>query len=118
MTITVNTKAYNLDAVVDSNQVQYNGPNHNLAGKDVLSLRRQRSGASAVRPATVRVVSKFTRTLTNVLTGEKFDVISERTVLLPEWAVEADVNSIRDDHGDLLISANGADLDWKLDINQ
>ncbi|UUW21141.1 MAG: hypothetical protein [Sanya solspi-like virus 1] len=118
MTITLNAKAYNYDAAIDSNANQMTGPSHSVAEKDILALRREQNKANGTRPATTRVRSKFTRTLTNAVTGEKFDSISEHYVLVPTWATQAQVDSLRDDHGDLLVSTNGADLYWKLDIYQ
>lgn len=116
MTITVNTKAYTLDATVDQNQNQYTGPNHTISARDTLSLRRSKSAASVNGPGVAKAFCKFVRTVT--VDGKKYDLIAEGYVTAPVGVAQADVDSIRDDLGDLLVSTNGADLVWKQDINQ
>lgn len=117
MTITVNTKAYNFDASVDANQNLMTGPSHTMNTRDTLSLRRSKSAAVPnVNPGYARAYAKFVRTVT--IGGVNYDVTAEAYIAVPVGAAKADVDAIRDDLGDLLISTNGDDLVWKQDIYQ
>ena len=117
MSITLNTKVYDLDATVDVNKNQYVGPNHSISSKDLMSLSRSRSTSnSASVPGYARAFAKFTRTVT---VGDlQMDAFAEMTITLPVGVAKSDADSIRDDLGDLLVSANGENLVWKQDINQ
>ncbi len=116
MSITLNTKAFELDATVDANQNRYVGPSHTISDNDLLALSRRKSGTSATSPGVARSVAKFTRTIT--IDGKKYDAIAEANFAIPVGMLKADVDALRDDLGDLLVSANGENLVWKHDINQ
>lgn len=116
MTITVNTKAYNHDATVDANTNRYTGPNHTISADDLLQLRRSKSSPSATSPGFAKASAKFTRTVT--IGTDKFTAIAEGSFSIPIGMAEADVDALRDDLGDLLVSSNGDDLVWKHDILQ
>jgi hypothetical protein len=116
MTITVNTRAYDLDATIDMNQNQYTGPSHSVSAKDLLTLKRSKSNATSTNPGFARTYAKFTRSVT--ISGKTYDIVAEGYISAPVGVAKADVDLIRDDLGDLLISSNGDNLAWKQDINQ
>lgn len=117
MTITVNTKAYNMDAAIDANGIQYAGPNHTLSSKDLLVLRRTvAKAATDTSPGFARGTAKFTKTET--VGGKPYDIIFEGSWSIPVGVTKAQVDAVRDDLGDLLIATAGDDLVWKQDINQ
>ncbi len=118
MTITINTKPYNLDASVDVNQNQFTGPNHTLSTSDLLVLKRARSNPSvaAGHNGYARFTLKFQRNVT--VNSVPLLMTGEASFSIPVGATEAEVDALRDDLGDLLISSNGDDAVWKLDINQ
>lgn len=115
MTLTVNTKAYNLDATVDKDANRYTGPNHTLAADDTLLARRSKSAATATSPGFARSTLRFQRSVT---IGDKvFLATGEANFTIPVGMAEADVDALRDDLGDALLSAAADDLVWKHDIN-
>ncbi len=116
MSITVNTKAYSLDTTQTPDSNLYTGPNHTFANKDTLVLKRTAPKATATFPGVARSTAKFTRSVT--VGTEKYDAIIEVNCSLPSGMAKADVDSLRDDIGDLINSTNGDDLAWKHDINQ
>lgn len=118
MTITVNTKAYAEDASITPDVVRHTGPAHTFSVKDYLDLKRTAPKPTATFAGVARASAKFVRSLTNATTGEVADAIAEASFSIPAWATEAQVDSIRDDLGDLLISQNGDDLVFKHDIRQ
>jgi hypothetical protein len=50
--------------------------------------------------------------------GSKAVAIGEANFAIPVGMAEADIDSLRDDLGDLLVSSNGDDLVYKHDITQ
>lgn len=117
MTITVNTKAYAFDTNPTSDRGRHVGPNSNFATKDYLDLARTAAKPTATFAGVARSSAKFVRTVT-LADGTKADAIAEASFSVPVGMAEADVDSLRDDLGDLLIAQNGDDLVWKHDINQ
>lgn len=117
MTITVNTKAFTFDTNVTADVGRHTGPSHTFAVKDYLDLKRTAPKPTATFAGVARASAKFVRTVT-LGDGSKADAICECNVSIPVGMAEADVDSIRDDMGDLLISQNGDDLFWKADISQ
>lgn len=117
MTITVNTKAFNLDSFASKDKVVYQGPGHTVNVKDVLSLARVAPKPTATFAGVARAEAKFARTLT-LADGTKAEAIGTASFSIPVGAAQADVNALADDLGDLLISQNGLDLVWKSDVNQ
>lgn len=117
MTITVNTKAYNLDANLSANSNQYTGPNNTFSIKDLLVLKRTAPKATKDFAGVSRSASKFTRTVT-LADGSKADAIIEESVSFPVGMAKADADAMRSDHAALTSSTNGDDLHWKQKINQ
>lgn len=116
MTITVGTKAYDIDASIDVNQNQYTGPNHTASVNDLLTLRRSKSAASDTSPGFAKAFAKYRRTLT--VGGKTYDAICEASFSYPVGAAKADVDSLRSDLGTLLSGTAGDNLVYKADINQ
>lgn len=117
MTITVNTKAYAFDTNPTPNQGRHIGPAATFDVKDDLVLTRTAAKPTATFDGVARSSAKFTRTVT-LASGETATAIGEASFSIPVGMAEADVDSLRDDLGDLLVSSNGDDLVWKHDINQ
>lgn len=117
MTITVNTKSYDIDSFKDVNTALYSGPANTMLVQDILLLKRSKSAKTASHNGYARVEARFTRTFT-CADGIKRDGYVSYVTSIPADAVAADVDSLRDDLGDLVISANGQNLTNKLDINQ
>lgn len=117
MTITVNTKAYAFDTNTTPDIGRHNGPGQNFQTKDYLDLRRTAPKANGDFLGVARSSAKFVRTVT-LASGQKADAIAEVSFSIPVGMSKADVDSIRDDIGDLAISTSGDDLVYKHDINQ
>lgn len=114
MSITLNTKVYDQDASIDANAIQYVGPAHNISTSDLLVLKRAISGPNGggVRyaKATARVVRHI------MVDGKPVQATGEYIVSVPVGSAKADVDSLRDDLGDLLVSITGENHVWKQDI--
>lgn len=117
MTITVNTKSYGIDSFKTKDESVYSGPANTMLVRDELALKRSKSAATSSHNGYARVEARFTRTFT-CLDGSKRDGFMAFYTSIPVDAVSTDVDSLRDDLGDLIISTNGQDLVNKLDINQ
>lgn len=117
MTVTVNTKAYAFDTNPTPDSGRHTGPANTFAVKDILDLKRVSPKPSGDFDGVARATAKFVRTVT-LASGEKAEAIAEASFSIPVGMAEADVDAIRDDLGDLLISSNGDDLVFKHDINQ
>lgn len=117
MTITVNTKAYAFDTNTTPDIGRHNGPSQTFQVKDHLDLKRTAPKPSGDFDGVARASAKFVRTVT-LASGETADAIAEAYFSIPVGMAEADVDSLRDDLGDFLISSNGDDLVYKHDINQ
>jgi len=117
VTITVNTKAYAFDTNLTPDAGRMTGPAQTAADKDILDLKRTAPKPTSDFDGVSRASAKFVRTKT-LASGKKVELIAEANFSIPVGVVKADVDSIRDDLGDLLISTNGDDLVWKADITQ
>lgn len=117
MTITVNTKAYAFDTNPTPNQGRNLGPAATFDVKDEVVLSRTAAKPTATFDGVARSSVKFSRTVT-LANSQKGTAIAEASFSIPVGMAEADVDSLRDDLGDFLISSNGDDLVWKHDINQ
>lgn len=117
MTITVNTKAYAFDTNPTSDAGRHNGPAANLQTKDYLDLRRVHPKPNGDFLGVARASLKFVRTV-SLAQGGTADAIAEASFSIPVGMSEADIDSLRDDLGDLLISSNGDDAVYKQKINQ
>lgn len=117
MTVTVNTKAYAFDTNPTPESARLVGPAQTASAKDYLDLKRVAPKPTADFEGVSRATAKFVRTVTTSA-GKKVDVLIEIHSSIPVGVVKADVDSIRDDAGDFLISSNGDDLLWKGKISQ
>jgi hypothetical protein len=114
MTITLNTKAYEQDASIDANAIQYVGPANTISTNDKLVMKRALTGANADGVKYARATVRFVRTIT--VDSKQVQATGEAVISVPVGSAKADVDSIRDDLGDLLTSAVGDNLVWKQDI--
>lgn len=117
MTVTVNTKAYAFDTNPTPDIGRHVGPASTYSVKDYLDMKRVAAKPTSTFAGVARSSAKFVRTVT-LGDGSKADAICEASFSIPVGMAEADVDSLRDDLGDLLISSNGDDLVFKHDINQ
>lgn len=119
MSITLNTKAYVLDTFKSVAEALYSGPANTFAFIDTLLLGRGKTAAREnVHNGYFRGTLKMERSFTSTVDSVKRPGNVTVTWSIPADAASADVDSIRDDVGDLLISTNGQDLFNKQDINQ
>lgn len=115
MTITINTLAYNQDAFVTSDKVSYTGPSHTFSAKDTLTLARTAPKPTATFRGVARAEAKRTKTVT-LDDGTTADAIVTVTCSLPVGMAKADADALRDDVGDLTISATAETLFWNHDL--
>jgi len=115
MAITLNTLAYEQDTFESANRVKYVGPANSFTIKDTLTLGRTLPKATATFSGVARSNAKRVKTLT-LPDGSKHDAIISVDVSLPVGAVDADVDALRDDVGDFLISATAGLLIKKHDL--
>ncbi len=115
MTITLNTLAYNQDSFATKDKVVYTGPSHTFTTKDVLSLSRVAPKPTKDFAGVAKAEAKRTKTvtLTNGLTADAIITVS---CSLPVGMAKADADALRDDVGDLAISAVGETLFWNHDL--
>lgn len=116
MTITVNTKDYTFDTNPAPNIGRHKGPAHTYQAKDYLDLKRTDPKPTADFAGVARAGAKFVRTVT-LADGSKGDAIIDVNVSLPVGMAEADIDSLRDDTGDFLLSPAADDLFVKQKIN-
>lgn len=114
MTITVNTKAYNLDAHVNANATAYAGPAQTFAVKDSMTLKRTAPKPTSTFPGVARSAIKLVRTVT--ISGVAYDAIVEVNASIPVGAAKADVDALREDLAGVLDSTTGDDVVWKHDL--
>jgi len=117
MTITVNTKAYAFDTNQSPDIGRHVGPAQTYEEKDYLDLKRTAPKPNGTFRGVARASAKFVRTVT-LDDSSTADAIVEVNFSVPVGMAEADIDSLRDDMGDFLISSNGDDLVFKHDINQ
>lgn len=117
MTVTVNTKAYAFDTNVTPDVGRHTGPANTFEAKDYLDLRRTMPKKNGTFRGVARASAKFVKTVT-LDDSTKADAIFEFTSSVPVGMSKANIDSIRDDLGDFLISTNGDDLVYKQDIAQ
>lgn len=119
MSITLNTKAYVLDTFKSVSEALYSGPAATFAFIDSLLLGRGKTAArEGVHNGYFRGTLKMERSFTSTIDSVKRAGNVTVTWSIPSDASTTDVDSLRDDVGDLLISSNGQDLFNKQDINQ
>lgn len=111
----INTKTYAFDSNTADN-AKYAGPANDFDTKDILELKRTAAKPTATFPGVARSSAKFSRTV--VIGGVSYTAIAEANFSIPVGMVGADIDSLRDDLGDFLISANGDNLVEKHQIVQ
>lgn len=109
MSITLNTLAYTQDPALNANLVPYIGPANTHTVKDQLVLGRTAPKPTSTFRGMARSSVKRAKTLT-LDDGSKADAIINVSVSIPVGAATADVNALRDDVGDFLISADAGTL--------
>lgn len=117
MAITLNTLAYNQDAFVNPNKVQYTGPANTFTTKDVLSLGRVIPKPTKTFAGVAKAEVKRTKTVT-LTDGSKADAIVTLSCSLPVGMAKADADALRDDVGDFALLTACDDLFWKHDLTQ
>jgi len=117
MTVTVNTRAYAFDSNPSPDTGRHTGPALTFQVKDVLDLKRTAPKKTATFDGVARAGVKFARTVT-LANGNKAEMIGEASFSIPVGTADADIDLIRDDLGDYLISAGAGDLLKKHDISQ
>lgn len=115
MSITLNTLAYSQDAFVSANKVNYTGPSHTFAVKDLIVLGRTAAKPTSTFAGVARSEMKRTKTVT-LADGSKADAYVTCTTAFPVGISEADADALRDDLGDLVISATGKLVAWNHDL--
>lgn len=115
MTITINTLAYNQDAFVTKDNVVYTGPANTFTTKDILSLSRVAPKPVNGFAGVAKAQAKRTKTVT-LADGSHADAIVTISCSLPVGMAKADADALRDDIGDLAISATGETLFWNHDL--
>lgn len=115
MAITLNTVAFNQDAFATPNRVNYVSSNHSFTAKDMLSLARVAPKATATFAGVGRAEAKRTKTVT-LTDGSTAEAIVTVQCSLPVGMAKADADALRDDIGDLAISATGETLFWNHDL--
>jgi hypothetical protein len=116
MTITVNTKVYSLDTNLTPDSIRYVCPLNDFDTKEILDLKRTAAKPTVDFPGVARSSAKFSRTV--VIGGVSYTNIGEANFSIVVGTAAADIDSLRDDLGDLLISSNGDDLVEKHKISQ
>lgn len=117
MTVTVNTRAYAFDSNPTPDSGRHTGPAHTFQAKDVLDLKRTAPKPTLTFDGVARASVKFARRVT-LANGEFAEAIGEASFSLPVGMADADIDLIRDDLGDYLISSGAGDLLKKHDITQ
>lgn len=117
MSITINTVAFTLDTFLSPNKVTYTTPAHSVSNEDTLTLGRTDPKPSGTFRGVMRAEARRAKTVTLDDLSKAVAIITT-SVSLPVGVSEADVDAIRDDLGDFLISAEGKKLLWNRDINQ
>lgn len=116
MAITLNTLAYAMDTALTPNKVRYVGPSQSTAIKDRLDLGRTDPKPSGTERGYARHEVKRTKTVT-CDDAVKRDVIITVSTSIPVGAADADIDALRDDVGDFVISADCGNLLKKGKVN-
>lgn len=105
MSLTINAKTYTADSF-QTDQVGYNGPNQTLTAKDKATMRRIMPKPTAVFSGVSRAYGRLTRTLalTGALTPTA-DAYVSIEVMVPVGAASADIDTLLNDMGAFLASA-------------
>lgn len=117
MTVTVNTRAYAFDSNPTPESGRHTGPAQTFQVKDLLDLKRTAPKPTATFAGVARATAKFARTVT-LSSGSKAELIGEASFSIPVGTADADIDLIRDDLGDYLISSGAGDLLKKHDVTQ
>lgn len=118
MTITVNTKSYDLDSYLSKDAVRYAGPSSDFQTVDTIDLKRTAPKPTKDFAGVARSQLKLTRSMT-MTDGSKFSAIFDLQVSVPVGAAESDVDSIIADLASLLSAGGvGKKVIYNFDINQ
>lgn len=109
MSITLNTVAYGQDVPLSPNKVPYVGPDNSYTAKDLLTLGRTAPKPTSTYAGNARYEVKRTKTVT-LADSTTADIIVTTSFSIPVGAADADIDSLRDDVGDFLISADCGSL--------
>lgn len=109
MSITLNTKSYDLDSNPTPDSARYVGPANTFAVKDILDLKRTMPKPTASSRGYYRTQVKFVKTYT-LDDSTTDDVIITVDARIPVGVSDANNDLARDDVGDLLISTVAGDL--------
>lgn len=115
MAITLNTKSYVQDAQLSPDAVQYVGPSNTFSVKDRVLLTRTAPKATKDFKGMARCRAKVFRTVT-LADASTAEAVVDVYVTTPVGMADADVNSIIDDAGDLVLSAAFLDVVKKHDL--
>lgn len=115
MSITLNTKAYSQDAQISADAVQYVGPANTFAVKDRILLTRTAPKPTKDFAGMARCRGKVFRTVT-LADASTAEAVVDVYVSTPVGMADADVNSLIDDAGDLILSAAFLDVVKKHDL--
>lgn len=116
MSITLNTVAFDYDSQPTPNKCMYVSADNTFSEKDLLSLGRTTPKPTTTFRGMARSEVKRTKTV-DLDDGSQADAIITVNVALPVGMAQADADSLRDDVGDFLISADAGTLVWNHDIN-
>jgi len=101
MTITVNTKAYNLD-VASGNTVRFLGPGHSFQAVDSITFARTAPKPTKDFAGVSRAVVKLTRTVPTGTDQRANIILGGDTHTIPVGATEADVTAALADYAALM----------------
>lgn len=114
MAITLNTKSYVLDSQPSPDSAKYAGPAATFDKKDFLLISRTAPKRTATSQGVARARAVTKRTF--VVDGVYHDVIFNTEMSVPVGVASTDVDAVRDDHGDFIISTACQDLVNKHDL--
>lgn len=108
MSFVINTLTYNRDAFVNPNKLTFTGPSHTYQVKDLFIEGRTAPKPSGSDPGVARASVKRTKSV--LIGGVYKDIIIEVSCSVPVGSADADIDALRDDVADYLLSSNGTTL--------
>jgi hypothetical protein len=117
MTITVNTKSYDLDNPKTFDSIRYNGPDHTLTVKDYLDTKRVAAKPTATFAGQGKASCKLTRTLTDG-TDIVGDALVEISVSFPVASSATEQQTMITDLAVWMATTSADSLFKDHDINQ
>lgn len=101
MTITVNTKAYNLDSA-SGNTVRFLGPAHSFQAVDTITFARTAPKPTKDFAGVARAVVKLTRTVSTGVDKKAQLVLGGDVHAIPVGAAQADIDTALADYAALM----------------